>query len=78
MEAELEHHLVQMMIFLISTKSTQLGMLKDRIHLTILHKGTILQHIHYDILVKFNEVLLRSKLDDVNQRLIEITAKTIS
>lgn len=53
-------------------------MLKDRIHLTILHKGTILQHIHYDILVKFNEVLLRSKLDDVNQRLIEITAKTIS
>ncbi|CAD8086069.1 unnamed protein product [Paramecium sonneborni] len=77
-EIELEHHLIQMMIFLISTKSTQLEILKNQIHETILKKSSTLQYIHYDILVKFNEVLLRSKSDDLRQKLIEITANTIS
>lgn len=65
-DLEVNCHLVQMLAFLVSTKASQMESIKAEVHAAILqaHQGySALNYLHYDILVKFNSMLLRSSGD---------------
>ena len=69
-----------MLAYLSSTKR-QLEPLREQIYSIIIEahqKYNSVAYFHYDVLVKFNDVLLRSRSDDQTQKLIEITANIIA
>ncbi|KAM3132956.1 hypothetical protein pb186bvf_014952 [Paramecium bursaria] len=78
-EPIIDNHLAQMLAYMISTY--KLEPFKKQIYETILKTQKIhsaLKYFHYDILVKFNGMLLKDENNSITQQLIEITATEIT